>query len=108
MTDRDIEEIAGLNARRIMVIVLCAGGRNLHQVRPVLRCRAETGRANRGGGRGMHAPAKETGLELLIRGQTGKVADWVGAIGPIVAVTTCARYRPCDQAAIVPPVEANP
>ena len=55
-----------------------------------------------------NTPARESCLELLVRGQAGNIHDGVGPVRPIGAIAARAGHGACHQAAIVAPVEAHP
>src|ERR1019366_8871908 len=65
---RNIKQVTGRNARRIMVVVLRPGGRYLYQIRTILRRSASGERHSE---RGMLAPAEQSSLQLLVSGEPG-------------------------------------
>ena len=71
VADREVEQIARCDARRIVVVILGPGRGNLKVLGAVLRCRAQTDRADRRAVIGIVAlrtrAAEKSGLELLIR-----------------------------------------
>src|SRR5260370_22509680 len=75
IANRQIEQIALLDARWIMVVVLLVGRRNRNEGGTKLRSRADTARYRdasrvcRARGRSAHTVASEPGLELLIGAQ---------------------------------------
>ena len=65
---RNVKQVAGLYAGRIMVVVFCTSRGDLHILRGVLRCRAQSVRTDRGGWSCIHPGTREPRLELLVRG----------------------------------------
>src|ERR1019366_1394236 len=91
----------------VVVVVLGAGRRKFQELRTVQVCRAGTVGADRSGRGCKNCPAVESGLELLIRGQTGRVNE---CVGPASAISTAPRAwrRAGHQTAVEPPVDADP
>ena len=76
VSKRKVEQTTLLNARRIVVVVLGAGGRDAGEGRAILRSRANTRsevRADRGSWSGVNAAAEQPALVLLIRAQVRRV-----------------------------------
>src|SRR5215813_2344895 len=91
--------MARRDARRILVVVLRARCRNADERRTKQRRIAKSGGADGTGGRGMHAAADETGLELLVGSEPGNVHG-------IYAVAE--RYGAGNEPAVISPIEADP
>ena len=71
LADSDVEEVAGGDAGRVFVVVLGAGGGNLHQLRCVSGCIAR--RKASIGNCGRYSVAGEAGLELLVGSEAAQV-----------------------------------
>src|SRR5258708_33359967 len=97
MADAGVEEIACVNAGRIVVVILRARRRYPDSRGPVLRRRAGCqGRSQRW----KYISAKKSRLYLLVRGKPGQI-DRRGGIGR-------KRHRTGNQAAVKAPVHRNP
>src|SRR5437764_11924905 len=90
-----------------MIVILRAWRRDFHQIGPVLGRGAQASWTNRTDLSRAYTPAKESGLELLIRSQPGHVYDAIGSTWSVVAITSRARHRTGDKTAVVAPVESE-
>src|SRR5271163_3521954 len=113
VAESQVEQVAGSDTRRIVVVVLSSGSGNLQELRIILRRGAGAGGDDRRAGgigrarrRGENARAREAGLKLLI----GRKAGDVHKSGDLRAgaIAAVAGDWPRDQTAVVAPVETNP
>src|SRR5580658_5785127 len=109
MSHADIEEVAGINTGRVVVVVLRAGSGDANEGRAVHGRRAQAVGTDWGGGCRMHTPAVEPALKLLI-GREGGGIDDCGTCGRAASASFAsgAGHRARHQAAVETPVEAQP
>src|SRR6266536_2945477 len=98
MPDGKVEEMTRSNARRILVIVFRTRRGDAYERGTELACRA--GRWQGRGWSCAHAAAEQAGLEFLVGSKPARNKIYWGA----VRNWNRARY----QAAVIPPVEADP
>src|ERR1039458_746639 len=71
LADGSVEQVAGRDARRVLVVVAAAGRGNLHQIRGILRGQAGCGQGIAGGC--LNAIACKSSLKLFVGGQAAQV-----------------------------------
>ena len=93
----NVEPIARLDARRIMVIIFGARRWDLNEFRGVLRSSAESGRTDRGSGSGKYASAGKAGLELLAWSEVGNIHNATVPFGPLLQLPPAQGMGPATR-----------
>ena len=111
LANREVEQVARQDAWRVVVVIFGPGGRDLDKFRAVLCCWAKIDSqrgTERSGGSSSDTVADEPGLELLVGADNGSVYDGIAAVWSVVAISSRARHRSCNQSAVITPVESDP
>ena len=92
-----IEQVTRLDARRIVIVILCSWSRYLEPCRPVER---RVARHQRSAQRRENAPAEETSLHLLVRREDSEIHRCRGVRRK--------RNSPSHKAAVIAPSKRHP